>query len=132
MNNESAVKSEHTPAEAHESTRPVRTFVPKVDISETEEALWLWADLPGVPPDAVDVRFENGRLSIEGAVKLDEYTDVSPLYTEYNVGNFERSFEVSQDVDVAAIEARVANGVLELKLPKSARARPRQIPIQIN
>jgi len=130
MSNELSVKSEATPEAAHESTRPVRSFVPKVDIVETDEALWVWADIPGVQGDAIDVRLDNGKLSIEGAVRLDEYDDLSPLYTEYNVGNFERNFEVSPDIDGERIEARVANGVLELKLPKIERARARQIPIQ--
>jgi len=129
MNDQLTVKSERTPTEAHEATRPVRTYIPKVDISETEDALWLWADLPGVASEDVDIRLENGRLSIEGAVTLDEYSDLSPLYTEYNVGSFVRNFEISNDIDGSAIEARVSNGVLELKLPKSEKARPRRIPI---
>lgn len=129
MSNELTVKSEHTPAENAEGTRPVRTFVPKVDISETEDALWLWADLPGVHQDSLDLRLENGRLSIEGRVALDEYSNLSPLYTEYNVGSFLRTFEVSDQVAADQIEARIAQGVLEVKLPKSERALPRQIPI---
>ncbi len=129
MDDQLTVKSERKPSEAHENTRPVRTFIPKVDITETEDALWLWADLPGVASDDVDIRLENGRLSIEGSVGLDEYSNLSPLYTEYNVGNYVRSFEISNEIDSEAIEARVSNGVLELKLPKSERARPRRIPI---
>lgn len=129
MSQELSIKSERTPAEAHEATRPVRTFVPKVDINETEDALWLWADLPGVREDSLDIQLDHRRLSIEGRVSADGYTDLSPVYTEYNVGSFVRSFELSDEIDSSKIEARLADGVLQLRLPKSERARPRQIPI---
>jgi HSP20 family protein len=130
MSKELTVKSPTSLTEKQEDTRPVRTFVPNVDIRETEDALWLWADMPGTAEDAIDVRLDNGQLSIRGKVNVEAYRELTPLYTEYNVGEFVRSFRVGNEVDVEQIEARMANGVLELKLPKQARARARQIPIQ--
>jgi HSP20 family molecular chaperone IbpA len=130
MSKELSVKSPTSLAEKQEDTRPVRTFAPNVDIRETDEALWLWADMPGAAEDSIDVRLDSGQLSIRGKVSVDAYKELSPLYTEYNVGEFVRSFRVGNEVDVEQIEARMANGVLELKLPKQARARSRQIPIQ--
>lgn len=112
-----------------EATRPGRTYLPGVDISESEDALWLWADVPGVDENSLDIRLDNDQLTIEGRVSLDEYEDLNPVYTEYNVGNFVRTFRVSESIDGERIRASVKNGVLELELPKAERARPRRIPV---
>ena len=73
-----------------------------------------------------------GALSIEGQVQTDEYADLTPAYTEYNVGNFRRSFRMSTAIDSQRIEAKMKNGVLELRLPKSEEARPQRIPITVD
>jgi HSP20 family molecular chaperone IbpA len=112
-----------------EQTRPGRTYVPEVDICETADSLWLWADMPGVDQHSVDVNLADGVLSIEGRVSLQEYENLSPVYTEYNIGNYLRRFTVTADIDAEHIKARMNNGVLELELPKSARAKPRRINI---
>jgi HSP20 family protein len=115
--------------QGEEQTRPGRTFVPDVDICETTDGLWLWADMPGVDEKAVEVNLAEGVLSIEGTVSLKEYENLAPVYTEYNIGNYLRRFTVSEDIDVDNIKARMTDGVLELELPKSARAKPRRINI---
>ena len=130
MSNQVTVKQEGDVSE--EQTRPGRTYLPNVEIRETEDALWLWADMPGVDQDSVEIRLENGALSIEGQVQTDEYADLTPAYTEYNVGNFGRSFRMSTAIDSQRIEAKVKNGVLELRLPKSEEARPQRIPITVD
>jgi HSP20 family protein len=112
-----------------ESTRPGRTYQPDVDIYETRGALWLWADMPGVDEKQINVHLEDGVLTLEGTVSLEDYKDLSPTYTEYNVGNYLRRFSISSDIDTNAIKARVTNGVLELELPKSERAKPRRISV---
>ena len=112
-----------------ERTRPGRTFVPDVDICETTDGLWLWADVPGVDEQSLDVKLADGVLSIEGRVSLQEYEALTPIYTEYNIGNYARRFTVSSDIDAEHIKARVTNGVLTLELPKAERAKPRRIPI---
>ena len=130
MSNQVTVKQEGDVAE--EQIRPGRTYLPNVEIRETEDALWLWADMPGVDQSSIDIHLENGVLWIEGAVQTDEYTDLTPAYTEYNVGNFRRSFRLSTVIDAQRIEAKMKNGVLELRLPKSEEARPQRIPITAN
>ena len=115
-----------------EPTRPGRTYQPDVDIYETPERLWLWVDMPGVDEKSVNVDLANGVLTIEGAVVLDDYNELAPVYTEYNVGNYQRRFSISSDVDLDAIKARTANGVLELELPKAEKARPRKISVTSN
>ena len=112
-----------------EPTRPGRTYQPEVDIYETKEGLWLWADMPGVDEKSITIDLADGVLTIDGGVSLDEYKDLAPLYTEYNVGNYSRRFAISSDIDAEKIEARVRNGVLELKLPKAEKAKPRKIAV---
>jgi len=112
-----------------EPTRPGRAYQPEVDIFETTEGLWLWADMPGVDDKSISVDLADGVLTIEGGVALDDYKDLTPVYTEYNVGNYTRRFAISSDIDAEKIEARVRNGVLELKLPKAEKAKPRKIAV---
>jgi len=112
-----------------EATRAGRTYVPQVDIYETKDGLWLWADMPGVDEESVNVHLEDGVLTIEGRVDVKQYDNVTPLYTEYNVGNYGRRFTLSNDVDSERIVARMQNGVLALEIPKSERAKPRRIAI---
>ena len=115
-----------------EQTRAGRTFVPDVDICETADSLWLWADMPGVNEESIQVNFADGVLSIEGRVALKEYENLAPVYTEYNIGNYARRFTLSDSIDAERIKARMTNGVLELELPKAERAKPRRIPISVS
>jgi HSP20 family molecular chaperone IbpA len=114
-----------------EQTRPGRTYVPDVDIREDDQALWLWADMPGVEQDTVEVELHDNTLRLEGEVSLKDYDGLTPLYTEYNVGNYQRRFTLTnaQHFDADQISARLVNGVLEVKLPKAERAKPRRIPV---
>ncbi|MBI1816926.1 MAG: Hsp20/alpha crystallin family protein [Deltaproteobacteria bacterium] len=111
-----------------EHTRAGRTYLPDVDIYETTDALWLWADMPGVE-SAIDVHLADGMLSISGRVSVKEYAELAPVYTEYNVGNYVRRFTVSDAIDSDQITAKLNNGVLELKLPKAERVKPRRIAV---
>ncbi len=114
-----------------EPTRPGRTYVPNVDISETENALWLRADMPGVKEDSIEISVEKNVLSIEGQVALQEYADLASVYTEYNVGNYQRRFTLSNAIDADKIHAHLTNGVLELELPKAESAKPRRVAVQV-
>jgi HSP20 family protein len=115
--------------QGEEQTRPGRTYVPEVDICESPDALWLWADMPGVDERSVQLNVAEGVLTIDGQVALEEYENLAPVYTEYNVGNYLRRFTLSRDIDTDQIKGRVNNGVLELELPKSAKAKPRRITV---
>ena len=114
-----------------EPTRPGRTYVPNVDISETENALWLRADMPGVKEDSIEISVEKNVLSIECQVALQEYADLASVYTEYNVGNYQRRFTLSNAIDADKIHAHLTNGVLELELPKAESAKPRRVAVQV-
>ncbi len=130
MSNELSVKQEA--AEREENLEPGRVYAPNVEIRETEDALWLWADLPGVDDDSVDVRLEDDVLRIQGNVRADDYANLTPVYTEYNVGSFHRSFRITAPIDSNKVTASMRNGVLELQLPKTAEAKPQQIPVTVH
>jgi HSP20 family protein len=113
-----------------EVTRAGRTYVPSVDIFETEDALHVWAEMPGVDEQSLNVHLADGVLTIEGQVDLKEYEELAPRYTEYNVGNYVRRFTLSNDVDTDRIAARMKHGVLSIDIPKAERAKPRRIQVQ--
>jgi len=113
----------------NEPTRPGRTYMPDVDIYETAESLWLRANMPGVDEDAIEVNVANGILSLEGRVAIQDYENLVPVYTEYNVGNYTRRFTLSHEIDTERIAAHMKHGVLEVELPKTAQAKPRRISV---
>jgi len=114
-----------------EKTRPGRYFLPDVDICELKDHLQLWADMPGVSEKDVQVALENDVLTIQGAVNTGMYEGLSPVYTEYNVGNYYRRFVLHESIDGAGIKATMRNGVLELTLPKVEAAKPRRIEVTV-
>jgi HSP20 family protein len=114
-----------------ERTRAGRTFVPNVDIVERENELLLLADIPGVRPDDLDVRYERGELAIHGKVQQRQDSDQSDfMLREYGVGDYYRVFQVGEAIDADKIEAETKDGVLTLHLPKTARAVPRKITVK--
>jgi HSP20 family molecular chaperone IbpA len=112
-----------------ETTIPARIFVPAADIYETENALSVIVEMPGVEKSNVDVRVEDGVLSVEGRLDLTKYQNLQPLYTEYNIGHYARSFRLSTKIDQNKIAAEMKDGVLSLTLPKVEEAKPRTIQI---
>jgi HSP20 family protein len=112
-----------------ESTVPARTYVPVTDIFETDAALMLALEMPGVDREKVNVELESGVLTIEGQINFAKYEGLYPVYTEYNIGNYARSFQLSSDIDQDRISAAFEDGVVMLTLPKAARAQPRKIKV---
>jgi len=113
-----------------ESTIPARRFLPVTDIFETGDALKVILEMPGVDKESVDVRVENDVLTIEGQVDFTKYQGLTPLYTEYNVGNYARSFELSSKIDQERIGAELKDGVITLILPKAEKAKSRKITVR--
>jgi len=113
-----------------ERTRNARTFVPRVDIYEMEETVILLADMPGVDENSIDITLEKNILTIHGYAGLQAPENFSPTYAEYNFGNYERTFALSDEVDREQIEATVKNGVLRLVMPKAETAKARKIAIK--
>ncbi len=115
--------------ENEEKTVPARFYVPYTDIYETEHALTLVMEMPGVERENIDVGIEKDVLQIEGRIDLSSYAEMEPVYTEYNVGHYTRKFSLSSKIDQARISAVMADGVLTLTLPKAEEAKPRRIEI---
>jgi HSP20 family protein len=126
---ELTVRDKQELAQQEEKTIPGRYFVPAADIFETEEALAVVLEMPGVATNNVDVQIENNVLRVEGKIDHSAYTGIDPVYTEYNVGHYARVFALSDKIDQEAITARVEDGVLTLTLPKSKDALPRRITV---
>ena len=113
-----------------ETTIPARVFLPTADIYETQDALTVILEMPGVEKGNVNVRVEDGLLHVEGRLDLSKYQGLQPLYTEYNVGHYARSFQLSSKIDQGKIEAALKDGVLSLTLPKVEEAKPRTINVR--
>ena len=112
-----------------EKTVPARFYVPATDIYETDEALTVVLEMPGVEKKDLDISLENNVLRVDGRIELSKYDGMEPLYTEYNVGHFSRSFTLSNKIDQQQIAAELADGVLTLTLKKAKEALPRRIAI---
>ena len=112
-----------------ETTIPSRIFVPTADIFETKDGLNVVLEMPGVDKNSVDIRVEDGVLKVEGRLDFSKYRGLQPLYTEYNVGHFSRSFRLSGKIDQGKIAAELKDGVLSLTLPLAEKAKPRTIQV---
>ena len=113
-----------------ENTRDREVFSPRADVLETGEAIVVVADMPGVVEDSVDITLEKNVLTIQGRVDAPEREGYKLTYGEYQDGDYERSFALSEGVDRDGIEATVKDGVLRLTLPKSKEAAARKIPVK--
>ena len=129
MDQELQVQRKREVESKQESTIPARAFVPVTDIFETDQALTLKLEMPGVAKDRVEVRVENDVLTIEGHIDFGVYENLRPLYTEYNVGNYARTFQLSSKIEQDRISAALKDGVMTLVLPKIERAKPRKIQV---
>ena len=112
-----------------EKTVPSRYYTPNTDIYETDDALTVVMEIPGVQKKDMDVHLENDVLRVEGRVGFGNYEGLEPLYTEYNVGHFARAFTLSSKIDQQQISAKVEDGVLTLTLKKAREAMPRRITV---
>ena len=124
-----AVREKKELAAKAEKTVPGRYFVPSADIYETDDALAVVLEMPGVEKKDLEVALENDVLRVDGRIDFSKYKDMEPLYAEYNVGHFERSFALSGAIDKEKIGANLEDGVLTLTLPKAKQAQPRKIAI---
>jgi HSP20 family protein len=126
---ELAVRDKKELVSKEEKTVPGRHYVPYADIYETDEALCVVMEMPGVEKKDIEVALENGVLRVDGRIDFSKYDGMEPVYTEYNVGHYTRSFALSNKIDQEKISAQLDDGVLTLTLPKAKEAQPRRIAI---
>lgn len=124
MSETSVVKKETT------LSREQEAMLPPVDVVEDASGITLWADLPGVPKDKLNVRVEADTLTIEGEVSLDLAKDMEASYAEIQLPRYQRTFTLGQELDSDKTKAEFRNGVLRLHIPKAEHARPRRIEVQ--
>jgi HSP20 family protein len=86
-------------------------------------------EMPGVAKENVEIGIDNDVLKISGRIDIAKYEGLQPVYTEYNIGNYSRSFQLSNKVDQDGIKAELKDGVMTLVLPKSEKAKPRRISV---
>lgn len=112
-----------------ERTRDRLAFVPRADVYETEDAIVVVADMPGVDENSVTITLEDNVLTINGLVEAEQPEGLSLVYAEYRVGDYVRAFTLSDQIERDKIEATVKDGVLRLHLPKVEEVKMRRIPI---
>lgn len=113
-----------------ESTHPGPLFTPAVDIYETDAAIVIVADMPGVTPANLDIDLRDNVLTIEGRVEPATGGEEAQLVREFDTGGFRREFRVSKAIDRDGIDATLREGVLHLSLPKAEQVRPRKIEVR--
>ena len=126
---ELAVRDKKELVSKEEKTVPARYYVPYADIYETDDALSVVMEMAGVTKDNVSVALENDVLRVEGQIDFAKYDGMEPVYTEYNIGHYARSFTLSNKIDQEKISAQLEDGVLTLRLPKAKQAQARRIAI---
>lgn len=103
---------------------------PPIDIYETDAGLVLQADLPGVTAEQLELQVQDNRLTLLGRVTHPVPEDARLIYQEYRIGDYLRSFILSDDVDHERVSARMSDGVLEVTLPRVVKPEPRRIQIR--
>jgi HSP20 family protein len=132
MENENTVtKTTTEQSTVAERTRCGCCYRPNVDILEEKDELLVLADVPGARSDSIDVKFEDGTLEIHAAVAPRQDDGQDYLLQEYGVGDYYRTFQVSEAIDAAKISAHYADGVLTLHLPKAEAVKPRKIAVNV-
>ena len=105
------------------------TVMPPVDIFEDESGFTVIADMPGVSKDQLNVKITGDSLLIEGTASVPDIGSMELIYGEVQIPQYRRSFTLSRELDPSKIEAKLANGVLRLRIPKGEEAKPRRIDV---
>jgi HSP20 family molecular chaperone IbpA len=124
------VKEKQEVAAGAEQTRTGPIFTPAIDIFETDGAIIVLADMPGVKSKDLDIDLKESVLTLSGEVEAPQGADDTAIMTEYQTGTYWRQFTLSRVIDQAKIEAALTDGVLRLTLPKADEAVPRKITVK--
>lgn len=131
-----AVAKTDTPHDAATDTRKAARqnepfLIPPVDVIEDSGGITLYADMPGVPKDKLDLELEADTLTIEGEVALDIPEGMDSSHAEVSLPRYRRSFTLSRELDSGKVSAEFNQGVLTLRIPKAAHAQPRRIEVSV-
>jgi len=129
MNSNREIEAREKAELVTEDTRPGQVFRPDVDILEEPDAYVILADMPGASEENVEINLEKGVLTLNASAAVEP--EWGPTrYAEYRSGGYHREFRISEDIDRANVTAKMSNGVLELRLPKSVESQPRRIQVE--
>ena len=103
---------------------------PPVDVYENSDGITLWADMPGVSRDRLNLRVDGTALLLEGEVEFPIGGDMQALYADVRSNRYECSFVLSNELDTTRVEANLKDGVLTVRIPKRAELRPRRIEVR--
>ena len=105
-------------------------LLPPVDVVEDGAGITLYADLPGVPREGLDLQVDADTLTIEGVAKVDVPEGLEAKHAEITVPRYRRVFSLSRELDVENVTAELHQGVLKLRIPKAEHAQPRKIEVR--
>jgi HSP20 family protein len=110
---------------------PLAALIPPVDVIEDESGITVTADLPGVTKDRLNIKLDSDNLTIEGAALVPVPEGMALRYAEIRAPYYRRNFTLSRELDTTKIDASLKDGVLKLRIPKTAEAKPRQIEVKL-
>jgi len=106
-------------------------LLPPVDVIEDATGITLYADMPGVPREKLNLRVDGDQLAIEGEMTLGVPEGLQASYAEVGRSAYRRTFTLSKELDAEKISAEMSQGVLRVRIPKAEHAQPRKISIQV-
>lgn len=118
-------------AGASRPARPEPALLPPVDVVEDATGITLYADLPGVPKERLQLKVEGDQLAIEGEAALPLLPGLEPTHVEVALPRYRRTFTLSKELDADKVSAELAHGVLRVRIPKAAHAQPRRVQVQV-
>jgi len=118
-------------AKAQGSRYSDEALTPPVDVIEDANGITLYADLPGVTRDTLNLHVTADELTIDATSSLKVPQGLQSSHTEVGLGRFHRLFTLSKELDTAKVTAELAHGVLRLRIPKAEHAQPRRIDIKV-
>jgi HSP20 family molecular chaperone IbpA len=121
--------------QAQDGSAPARrdepALLPPVDVVEDATGITLYADLPGVPRDRLNLRVEGDQLSIEADAVLAVPQGMEPTHAEVGLSRYRRAFTLSKELDPEKVSAELVQGVLRVRIPKAEHAQPRRITVKV-
>jgi len=128
MSDLSQLKTATAPADR----RAEPALLPPVDVVEDSQGITLYADMPGVPKEGLNLRVEGDQLVIEADLVLPAPAGLQPSHVEVSLSRYHRSFTLSKELDAEQVSAELAHGVLRVRIPKAAHAQPRRVAVQVD
>ncbi len=120
-----------TTAPDRSAARDEAALLPPVDVIEDPTGITLYADLPGVPREQLNLRVDGDQLAIEAALQLPLPEGMTPTHAEVTLQRYRRTFTLSKELDADKVAAELSQGVLRVRIPKAAHAQPRRISVNV-